>query len=247
MLIIRNLNLNYDSTRALDAFSLTLSSGETCAVLGPSGCGKTSLLNIIAGVVTHHSGEVTLDGEPIDHRRKTIGLISQDYGLLPWMTAYQNIVLPLKIKKLDVKQYTDKIDYLLSALDIAHLKARYPLSLSGGQRQRIAIASAFLLDLDLLLMDEPFSALDQITREVTQNLFFRIWEASKPSTIFVTHSIDEAVFLGQKIVLLSKAPGSILKIIENPTFGQADARMSEAYVELCRQIRNIINSEWDSE
>jgi len=247
MLILKDLNLSYGDTKVLDDFNLAISPGEIVAVLGPSGCGKTSLLNILAGLVRHFTGDVTLNGEPIDNKQKTIGFIAQDYGLLPWMTVYQNIVLPLKVKGLSVKNYKDRVSDLLNALDISHLKARYPLSLSGGQRQRVAIASAFLLDLDLLLMDEPFSALDQMTKEATQNLFFRIWQARKPTTIFITHSIDEAVFMGQKIVLMSKPPGSILNIMENPTFGQPDARASEAFAGVCRQIRTLIESKWEGE
>ena len=246
MLTLKNISLSYGQTPALDNINLSIGSGEIYSVLGPSGCGKTSLINILAGNLSHHTGQATLNGAGINHREKTIGLISQDYGLLPWRTAYKNIILPLKIKRLNVANYADKINYVMEKLDIADLKNRYPISLSGGQKQRLAIAGAFIMDLDLLLMDEPFSALDQVTRETTQELFFHIWKDTRPTAVFVTHSIEEAVFLGQKVVLLSKSPGHIIKIVDNPTFGQSDVRLSREFLSICGDIRETIKSEWDN-
>jgi len=243
MLTLKNLSLSYGQTPALEGVNLSIGSGEIYSVLGPSGCGKTTLLNILAGNLAHYTGQATLNGRAINHREKAIGLISQDYGLLPWRTAYKNVILPLKIKRLNVADYADKIAYVMEKLDIAHLKDRYPLSLSGGQKQRLAIAGAFIMDLDLLLMDEPFSSLDQVTREATQELFFQIWQDIRPTAVFVTHSVEEAVFLGQKIVVLSKAPGRIIKIVDNPAFGRSDARVSREYLSICKCIREIIKSE----
>jgi len=245
MLEIRDLCLKYGNTAVIDNITMSISSGEIYAILGPSGCGKTSIINILAGNICHHTGKVRLNNAALNNRQKAVGLVSQDYGLLPWKTAYKNITLPLKIKKLSIENYTDKINYVMEKLNINHLKNRYPMSLSGGQKQRIAIAAAFIMDLDLLLMDEPFSALDQVTRESTQALFFHIWKDIKPTTIFVTHSIEEAVFLGQKIVILSKAPGKIIKIIENPTFGLSDVRVNQTYLDICRDIRRLIKGEWE--
>ena len=246
MLTLRNLSLSYGQTVVFDDFNLSIEKGEIYSLLGPSGCGKTSLLNILAGNVRHYTGALTLDGSEINHREKTIGLISQDYGLLPWRTAYKNITLPLEIKKRDIASYAGKIQYVMEQLDIVSLKKRYPLSLSGGQKQRLAIAAAFIAEPDLLLMDEPFSALDQVTREITQDLFFHIWNEVRPSTIFVTHSIEEAVLLGQKIVVLSKAPARIVKIIDNHTFGAQEVRATQAYFDLCKDIRETIKSDWDN-
>ena len=245
MLEINDINLYYDNTQALRNLDLAIETGAIYSILGPSGCGKTSLFNILAGNIRRYTGNVRLDGCAINYKSQTIGLISQDYGLLPWLTAYKNIILPLKIKRLHVRDYREKISYVMDFLGISNLKGRYPGSLSGGQRQRVAIASAFILELDLLLMDEPFSALDQVSREGSQELFFRVWNEKRPTTVFATHSVEEAVFLGQKIVILSNAPGSILEIIENPTFGQDEARMSREYTDICRDIRRLIKSKWE--
>ena len=245
MLIIKDLNLSYNEIQALRQINLSIDKGEIYSILGPSGCGKTSLLNILAGNVTHYAGSFFLDGASIDYRKKTIGLISQNFGLLPWLTVYKNIVLPLKIKKLNLSDYKNQVDEVMNTLDISSLKNRYPNSLSGGQRQRVAIASAFILDLDLLLMDEPFSALDQLSKEASQDLFFRVWKEKQPTTLFATHSVEEAVFLGQKIVILSKAPGCILEIIDNPTFGKEEVRLSQEYLALCLEIRKLIQRKWE--
>jgi len=245
MLALNNVSLSYGETAALHNINISIGLGEICSILGPSGCGKTSILNILAGNIVHYTGEVLLSAAAIDHRQKSIGFISQDYGLLPWRTVYNNIILPLRVKKLDVKSYTDRVDHVLEKLGISNLRNRYPLGLSGGQRQRVAIATAFIMDLDLLLMDEPFSALDQVTKEATQELFFRIWEDTKPTAVFVTHSIEEAVFLGQKIVILSNAPGRTVRIVDNPTFGQKDARVHPEFAGICREIRQTMKSAWE--
>ncbi|MCL2580681.1 MAG: ABC transporter ATP-binding protein [Oscillospiraceae bacterium] len=243
MLNISNLSLNYAQTAALADVSLSIDKGDIYAILGPSGCGKTSLLNILAGSITHHTGQVTLYGGAIDHKNMSVGLITQDYGLLPWRTAYKNVILPLKIKCKDIGSCVDKIDYVLEKLGISELRNRYPVSLSGGQKQRVAIAAAFVMDPDLLLMDEPFSALDQVTREATQELFFRVWEESCPTTILVTHSIEEAVFLGQKIVVLSRAPGRVIQILDNPVFGCPDARGLPGFAAISSELRQLLKSD----
>lgn len=245
MLIIKNLSLNYGELNAINDINLAIKSGEICSVLGPSGSGKTSMLNILAGNINHYTGEVTLNGHEINHKQSKVGFISQDYGLLPWRNAYKNIILPLKIKGLDIETHEEKIGHIMLKLGISELKKRYPLSLSGGQRQRLAIAAAFAFEPELLLMDEPFSALDQITKEATQELFFDVWNDSKPTTVFVTHSIEEAVFMGQKIVIFSKAPGSIITIIENPTFGRENVRVDSEYLDICKGIRELIKVNWE--
>ena len=247
MLELRNIGLDYQTTQVLSDFNLSIEDGEILVLIGPSGCGKSSILNIIAGNLNGYTGEVLFNGEGINYKQKTVGLVSQDYGLLPWRTIYKNVILPLKIKKLDIRDYEKKIDDVLYRLGIADLKDRYPHQLSGGQKQRASIAKAFIMDLDLLLLDEPFSALDAITREETSELFLRVRNERKPTTILVTHSIEEAVYLGERIVILSKDLGKIIQIIHNKSFGLENPRDTTEFSETSKLIRDIIKKEWHNE
>lgn len=243
MLVIKNLGLSYGHTPILDGIDMHLQKEEIGVIIGPSGCGKSSLLNVIAGNVTHYTGQVTLDGEAIDHRTKHISLVAQSYGLLPWKTVYQNIVLPLKIKKKPLDE--PKITAVMERLNIAHLSQRFPTNLSGGQKQRVALARSFVLEpLDMMLMDEPFSALDSITREASQELFMEVWQERKPTTLFVTHSIDEAVILGKRILVMSHAPQGIVEIIDNPLFGHPNIREQVAFLDTANYLRSLIKKEW---
>ena len=243
MLKIENISISYDNTQALKQFSLKANVGEIVALIGPSGCGKSTLLNALAGNITNYTGEIKFFSEmdemdrSINYKEKSLGLIAQDYGLLPWLKVEDNISLPLKIKKLKVKDYSSKIEHVMQKLKIAHLRGRYPNQLSGGQKQRVSIAKTFIMKLDLLLMDEPFSALDSITREQTQKLFLEIWEEYKPITLFVTHSAEEAVFLGTKIIIMSGPPGKIVSEIENPIFKKAEG--AEFY-KMCNKIKSLV-------
>lgn len=243
MLEIKEVSLSYGSTPILDKISINLQSEDILVIIGPSGCGKSSLLNVIAGNVTNYTGQVTLQGYPIDRKTKHVSLVSQNYGLLPWKTVYQNIILPLKIKKIPISQH--KVVAVMERLGIADLSSRFPTNLSGGQKQRVALARSFVLDpLDILLMDEPFSALDSITREESQELFMEVWQEKKPTTLFVTHSIDEAVMIGKRIMVMSHAPHGIVEIIDNPLFGQSNIREQAAFLAQCNYIRGLIKKEW---
>ena len=248
MLEISNLSVTYKKGKfiALKDINLQLQTGEIYIFIGPSGCGKSTLLNVISGIVKTYSGEVLLNNEKIDFKKKTIGLVPQSLGLLPWKNVYDNICLGLKIKKLDILKYEERIQYIMKKLSIDSLKNRYPNELSGGQKQRVAIARAFIMDLDLLLMDEPFSALDAITREETQELFFDIWKERKTTTLFVTHSVDEAVFLGKKIIIMSDSPARITRIVENSYFEKrsSDFRSSGDFFNTVSDIRSIIKQDW---
>ena len=247
MLLIKDLNMHYHhvNLHVLKDINFTCKDAEIFSLIGPSGCGKSTLLNILAGNVKSHTGTISLNGGSLDHKAMSIGLIAQDYGLLPWKTVYGNITLPLKIKKLKIADYKQKIDYVMKHLQIEHLKKRYPNQISGGQKQRVAIAKTFIMDLNLLLMDEPFSALDAITREQTQALFLEIWADKKPSTLFVTHSIEEAVFLGKKILIFSPSPGKIVATIDNPVFG--GLRTSAEFYNTCTNVREIVKKEWEQD
>ena len=246
MIEIANLSVTYDREHetpyeALDRVSLTVPKGTVCAVLGPSGCGKSTLIKTVAGLLHPASGTVTMDGAPLDPHRVTIGFMPQNYGLLPWRTALSNVLLGQRIRKQDVQAARARAGELFTQLGIAGLEDRFPKELSGGQQQRGALARAFLLAPDLLLMDEPFSALDAITREEMQDVFLTLWREAQTTTVLVTHYVEEALYLGRTIVLM-RAGGTIAETIDNPLFGREGLRDDPAYFALARQLREKIRN-----
>lgn len=249
MIRINNLTVTYNSAgecyEAIKDINLELNQGETCAIVGPSGCGKSTLLKVLAGIIRDFSGSVEINSQPISPRRQRIGFIPQNYGLLPWKTAIQNIGLSVRIKdKAEVSNREEAMNILIEQLGLRGLENRYPRELSGGQQQRVALARAFLLKPDLLLMDEPFSALDAMTREEIQNVFLDVWRKHSVSTILVTHHVEEAVYLGRKIIILSLSPGTVSTVIENPLFGEANIRNHQDFFKLCLEVRKIIKEDW---
>ncbi|MCC8186895.1 MAG: ABC transporter ATP-binding protein [Bacteroides sp.] len=228
---IHQLNVSYQrgnkTVEALHNFSLYTASGTIDALVGPSGCGKSTLLHVLAGVIREYRGEVQIDGQPPTPRRQSIGLVPQHYGLLPWKRVQENIFLPARLHK----QQADHVlaDEILRTLELDTLLHRYPHELSGGQQQRVALARAFIQRPGLLLMDEPFSALDALTAERGRHLFMKLWQEHRVTTLFVTHNIEEAACIGQRVILLSRAPGTVTHILEKPTAGE---------------IRQIIQEQW---
>jgi len=227
-------------------FTWQVARGEAWAVLGPSGCGKTTLLYLLAGLSFPSSGCVSIDGQPVTRPRPQSGLILQEYGLLPWATVRQNAALGLRIRNFygpdgthappDYQPEADATPWLqrLGLLDHAE---KYPAQLSGGQRQRTAIARTLALRPDLLLMDEPFSSLDAPTRESLQNLTLELQAEQGLTLLIVTHAIEEAAFIGRKILLLSHPPNTRPVLIDNPSAGTSDFRNSADYQVLCRDLR----------
>jgi NitT/TauT family transport system ATP-binding protein len=244
VIAIQDLTVKYRSNEgeilALNGINTSIGTGEICTFIGPSGCGKSTLLYVLSGIVTDFTGSVLIDGRAIDPKAQRIGLILQNYGLLPWKNVYQNAMLGAKIK--NGRPVLDEYgSYILKQLGIDDLLYRYPKELSGGQQQRVAIARAFILKPDLLLMDEPFSALDAITREEMQELFLDIWKQNSVTTVFVTHSVDEALYLGSKIAVFSPAPGKILEVVDNPCFQLDNLRFRDDYYEMSMRLRKILN------
>jgi len=220
--------------------------GEAWAVLGPSGGGKTTLLYLLAGLRLPTSGQVLVDGMPLIRPRPHTGLILQDYGLLPWATVRQNAELGLRVRTFygpdgthAPEDFQPKVDVepWLERLGLTAVQEKYPGQISGGQRQRTAIARTLALKPDLLLMDEPFASLDAPTRQGLQNLMLELWTEQKMTLVIVTHAIEEAAILGQKILLLGQPPNSEGLVIENPGASQADFRDSAEYTRLCRELR----------
>lgn len=248
MIEIQGLTVTYPTEDgemiALENINMQLASGELCAIIGPSGSGKSTFLKVLAGIIKNYTGTILIDDHPLDARIQRIGFIPQEYGLLDWKSVHDNALLSLKIKDKKRKQDRLHIDKVLAQLGLEALKSRYPHQLSGGQRQRVAIARSFILRPDLLLMDEPFSALDAITREEIQDIFLNVWKENKVTTIFITHSIPEAIYLGKKIVIFSNVPGRIVKVMDNPLFGMENLREKEEYYQLNIQLRQILKKEW---
>lgn len=247
MIHIHSIDFAYPNLSPLfENFSLEISRGETWSILGPSGCGKTTLLYLLAGLRFPVKGAIEIDGERLTRPRPQSGLILQDYGLLPWSTVHENVELGLRLRKFYGEDGTHapvnfqpkhNVQYWLERLGIDHVADKYPSQLSGGQRQRTAIARTLALEPNLLLMDEPFSSLDAVTREDLQNLTLSLCKENYLTLVVVTHAIEEAVVLGKKILLLDVAPLSNPGIFENPSAGATNQRESKEYQELCSQLR----------
>lgn len=250
MIEIMNLTVRYHNSSgyipALDRVTLDISPGDIISVVGPSGCGKSTLLHVLAGILKDYEGSVAIDGSPVNPAIHRIGFIPQNFGLLPWKNVYSNAVLGLEIKKIPIHDQNDLINQVFGRLNISDLAERYPNQLSGGQRQRVAIARSLLLKPDILLMDEPFSALDALSREDAQDLFLELWGEYKVSTLLVTHSIEEAVYIGNKIAVMSKAPGKIVHILDNPLFGKSERRLDSHFYQFCMDIRRLVNEVWSN-
>ena len=194
---------------ALQGIDLDIPRGQFACLLGPSGCGKSTLLNAVAGFAPPSSGAILVDGRPVTGPGPQRGMVFQEYALFPWMTVEQNIRFGLEIKRMRGPEIDRRVNDLLGLLSLADFRARYPKDLSGGMRQRVAIARVLALDSPILLMDEPFGALDALTRRNLQDELLRLWAELKKTILFVTHSIEEAIYLADRIVVMTYRPGTI--------------------------------------
>lgn len=241
MIRVEDLDFGYTPGQKIFAgFAWHVAADETWAVIGPSGCGKSTLLYLLAGLRRPRGGRVCIAGQPLTGPRRDTGLILQDYGLLPWATAHDNVRLGLRIRGMRDSEQDSIVDLWLERLGIAHVAHHYPVQLSGGQRQRVAIARTLALDPDLLLMDEPFSSLDAITREDLQDLVISLGVEGRATTVLVTHSIEEAVFLARHILVLPLPPITEAAVIDNPGGGRLGYRQEPAYHEKCAEVRRHI-------
>jgi NitT/TauT family transport system ATP-binding protein len=198
---------------ALKDINLEIPQGQFVCLLGPSGCGKSTLLNAIAGFALPSSGVIHADGRLVTGPGPERGMVFQEYALFPWMTVEKNIAFGLEIKGMAQAAIDQKVDQLLAMLSLGDFKHRFPKDLSGGMRQRVAIARVLALDSPIMLMDEPFGALDALTRRNLQDELLRIWSELKKTIIFVTHSIEEAIYLADRIVVMTYRPGTVKRDI----------------------------------
>ena len=203
-----------EKIHALADVNFSIREGEFITVVGPSGCGKSTLLKILAGILRRTSGEVGMRGQPIDGPSRDVGVVFQAPVLLPWRTVLENVMLPVEIQRRDRAQYTAYARKYLKLVGLENFEGTYPNELSGGMQQRVGISRALVHDPALLLMDEPFGALDAMTRETMNLELLRIWTESRKTVLLVTHSIPEAVYLADRVIVMSPRPGRITEIME---------------------------------
>jgi NitT/TauT family transport system ATP-binding protein len=201
-------------THALERVDLAIRESEFLAIVGPSGCGKSTLLRLVAGLLPASSGEVRVDGKRVDRPQTNLGIVFQNPVLLDWRSALDNVLMQVELRSRDPRAYRERALRLLEQIGLKDFADRYPYELSGGMRQRVAIARALIHDAPLLLMDEPFGALDALTREQMRLDLEALWLETHKTVLFITHSIDEAVLLADRVVVMSPHPGRIERIIE---------------------------------
>ncbi len=224
--------------------SFSLATDETLAVVGPSGCGKTTLLYMLCGLEQPDAGQVFLDGKPVLKPGRDTAIILQDYGLLPWRTALDNVALGLKIQGVGPAERRKQAAEWLARIGLAGREQAYPSCLSGGEKQRVAIARALVCRPRLLLMDEPFSSLDAITREKLQNDLLAAWRETRVPYVLVTHSVDEAAFLARRIMVLAGCPARVKAEFANPECGTREYRNSETFHAMTRKLREAMGELW---
>jgi len=227
---------------ALDDINLDIQPGEFICLLGPSGCGKSTLLNAVAGFSPPTGGTITVDGQAVLNPGPDRGMVFQEYALFPWMTVAKNIAFGLEIKKMPKAQIAEKVGALLHMLNLQDFRERYPKDLSGGMRQRVAIARVLALDSPILLMDEPFGALDSLTRRNLQDELLRIWTEFRKTIIFVTHSIEESIYLADRIIVMTYRPGKIKKQVRVAMSRPRDPSSAE-FNELKKELSLLVMEE----
>ncbi|MHB1219716.1 MAG: ABC transporter ATP-binding protein [Alphaproteobacteria bacterium] len=229
---------------ALGGIELDVAQHEFVSVLGPSGCGKSTLLRIVAGLIPPSGGEVLVHGQKVDGPSSKVGIVFQSPVLLPWRTVLQNIELQVEVRKLDRATFRDKARKLISLVGLEGFADSYPYQLSGGMQQRVSLCRALIHDPTLLLMDEPFGALDALTREQMGLELQRIWLETKKTVLFITHSIAEAVFLSDRIVVMSARPGRIQEIVtvNIPRPRTLDAMKDSRFHQAVDRSRKLMNA-----
>ncbi|HXX53607.1 MAG TPA: ABC transporter ATP-binding protein [Thermodesulfovibrionales bacterium] len=227
---------------ALKGITLSISNGEFVSILGPSGCGKSTLLNAIAGFSLPTSGRLVANGAEVTLPGPDRGMVFQEYALFPWMTVADNISFGLKIKKLPKQKIREMVDALLVKLQLQDFRERFPKDLSGGMKQRVAIARVLALDPPMMLMDEPFGALDALTRRNLQDELLRIWMEFRKTVIFVTHSIEESIYLADRVVVMTYRPGTIKQIVPVELSRPRDVS-SLQFISLQKELTSLVMEE----
>lgn len=234
------------ASEAVKDVSFAVEEGEIVTIVGPSGCGKSTLLDIISGMITPTEGRVEIDGKVIDGPGKDLGIVQQGYALFPWRTVQGNVEFGLKIRKIPKEKRKEIVKTYIRKVGLNGYEEQYPSALSGGMKQRVGIARALAYNPKLLIMDEPFAALDPKTREVLQDELLQLSRNEKPTILFVTHDVREAVLLSDKIVVMSDGPGTVKAIInvDFPENRKAKEIVSlPEFQKIEREVRNLYNSD----
>jgi NitT/TauT family transport system ATP-binding protein len=241
---VTQVSKRFGSVHAVDDVSMTVERGEFVSIVGPSGCGKSTLLNMIAGLVSRTEGAIEVLGKPVTGPVHDLGIVFQQHLLLPWRTVRQNVMLQVEVRRLKISAYEDRIRDLLDRVGLGEFADRFPDELSGGMNQRAAICRALIHNPELLIMDEPFGALDAMTRDQMALDFHHLSREEGKSVLFVTHSISEAVFLSNRVVVMSPRPGKIAATIpiDLGESRRLNVREAPAFTTYTRQIREIFES-----
>ncbi|WP_245413412.1 ABC transporter ATP-binding protein [Mangrovicella endophytica] len=240
MVTIDDVTMAFGAFVAVENVQLTVGDGEFLAVVGPTGCGKSTILNAIAGLLKPAKGQVTIDGTPVSGVQNNIGYLFQQDALLPWKTAYENVELGLKFRGVGAAERREKVMGWLAKVGLKGFESRYPHQLSGGQRKRVQMAQALIIEPQVILMDEPFSALDIHTRHLMQNELLRLWQEDRRAVVMITHDLEEAIALGDRVVVLAAGPKS--RVIESfPVDLErprdvAEIKLDEKFMRLYRDI-----------
>jgi NitT/TauT family transport system ATP-binding protein len=227
---------------AIDGMDLDIGENEFLTILGPSGCGKTTLLNIVAGFDQATSGAVTLDGEPIRKPGPDRGVVFQEYALFPWLSVEQNIEFGLRERRIPKAQRRERVRKQIASIGLSGFERRYPQELSGGMRQRVALGRVLANDPKILLMDEPFAALDAQTRTIMQQELLFVWSAERRTALFITHNIEEAILLGDRVVVMTARPGRIKEIVRVALPRPRDVTSAE-FNQMRRKVAALLEDE----
>ena len=245
MISIQKLSKNFGAFQALEHVDINIQKGEFVVLLGASGCGKSTLLNMVAGFDRPTTGRVVVNGREVNDVDPHCGMVFQQYALFPWLTVLENVGFGLKMKGIGLKERNACAQRFIEMVGLQGFERHYPSALSGGMRQRVSIARVLANDPDVILLDEPFAALDAMTRQVLQDELLQIYEKSKKTIIFITHSIDEALLLSTRMLIMSARPGRVVTDMRNdlPMPRTVDVQLSARYNELKAQIWDTVQSE----
>jgi NitT/TauT family transport system ATP-binding protein len=236
-----------DDVEAVSRVSFTVQAGEFVAILGPSGCGKSTLLMMCAGLEQVTSGAISIGNTVVREPRAEVGIMFQDSTLLPWKTALDNILFPVRVQKRPMTEYRKRALDLIEMVGLTGFEDKKPHQLSGGMRQRVAICRALVTDPDILLMDEPFSALDAMTRDEMNDALLDIWDRYRKTGLFVTHSIREAVYLADRVLVMTRRPATIVEDLKVPFARPRNRAIGETaeFNEICGYLRSLIEHKQD--